>query len=147
MDTETIILQNAINTDAVIQKLISKAVKASKNAYCKYSNFKVGASLISTNGKIYSGCNMENASYGLTICAERSAICQMTADGEYGIDVIVIYTPTQKATAPCGACRQVINEFSTKDTAVLSVCDSDDFIYLGITDLLPHSFGPRDLGK
>lgn len=124
--------------------LMQQAKQASLNAYAPYSKFKVGAALATPEGEIFVGCNVENASYGLTCCAERSAIFGMISAGCRKIDRLVIYTATPKATAPCGACRQVINEFGP-DARVISVCDSEDKLDLPASALLPHSFGPHSL--
>jgi len=93
---------------------------------------------------VFSGCNVENASYGLTNCAERTAIFAMVAAGETKFDVIVVYTPTPKPTAPCGACRQVLNEFNP-DAEVICVCDGDEEIRTTVRELLPIAFGPANL--
>src|SRR5438128_2289813 len=90
----------------VLQRLIDAAKAASRNAYCPYSGFRVGAAVLGGSGKVFGGCNVENASYGITICAERSAVARAITDGETKIDAVVIYTPTPMPTAPCGACRQ-----------------------------------------
>lgn len=126
------------------QELIGAAKLASTRAYAPYSKFSVGAAVRTRNGRIYAGCNVENASFGLTCCAERNAICQAIADGEQDIIDVVIYTPTKSPTAPCGACRQVINEFGPL-AEVLCVCDTDAFLDLSLQGLLPHSFGPKNL--
>src|SRR5689334_4241510 len=97
--------------EKTLQMLIEKAKAASKNAYCPYSKFHVGAAVLTEEGDMFSGCNVENASYGLTICAERNAIFQMAAQAKRKLRALVVYTPTTKPAAPCGACRQVINEF------------------------------------
>src|ERR1700676_4636884 len=93
--------------------LIAAARQAAGQAYCPYSRFRVGAAVLTGRGEIFSGCNVENASNGLTICAERNAIFQAVAKaaGPLVIRAIVVFTPTLEPTAPCGACRQVINEF------------------------------------
>src|SRR5437764_92581 len=96
------------------------------------------------SGLVASGCNVENASYGMTICAERNAAFQLVAQGESSIVAIAIYTPTPTPTAPCGACRQVLNEFGP-DMIVVSVCDGPERIETTLADLLPQAFGPRNL--
>ncbi len=121
------------------------ARQVAAHAYAPYSRFSVGAAVRTRSGRIFSGCNVENASYGLTQCAERNAIAQAIAAGERDIDEVVIYTPTAEPTAPCGACRQVINEFGP-GARVRSVCDGADVLDLTIAQLLPHGFGPRNLG-
>ena len=101
-----------------------RGARAAAHAYCPYSHFRVGAAVLTDRGEIFAGCNVENASYGLTICAERNAVFQAVAqaDGPLVIRAVVVYTPTAEPTAPCGACRQVINEFGP-DAEVLSICD------------------------
>lgn len=127
-----------------LQNLIVKAKDASKRAYCPYSKFRVGAAVLANTGDIFSGCNVENASYGLTMCAERNAIFQMVAKTQRQIQAIVIYTPTEDPAAPCGACRQVINEFGP-DARVVSVCDGPERIETTLNELLPQVFGPKNL--
>jgi len=91
--------------------LISAARQARENAHAPYSNFRVGAALRATSGKIFGGCNVENATYGLTVCAERIAIFKAISEGERGFDAISVVTDTDALTPPCGACRQLIWEF------------------------------------
>ena len=124
--------------------LIDNAKQASQCAYAPYSKFKVGAA-IQTNQGIYTGCNVENASYGLTICAERNALTSMIAGGTRVIEAIAIYTPTAIPTMPCGACRQFINEFSP-DCLIISACDDKSVIkHYRLNELLPEAFGPHNL--
>jgi cytidine deaminase len=132
------------NFDAARQSLVSKAKAASGNTYSPYSKFPVGAAVLGGDGKIYTGCNVENASFGLTICAERNAIFNMVANGQKQISAVAIYTPTGEPTAPCGACRQVINEFGP-DALVVSACDGDRVIEMRLSELLPNAFGPENL--
>lgn len=120
------------------------AQHAAQKAHAPYSNFKVGAAVLTENGTQYSGCNVENASYGLTICAERVAIFNAVAAGETKITCVAIYTDTPTPTAPCGACRQVIREFGT-DIKIISTCKGPDRIETSIAALLPESFGPENL--
>jgi cytidine deaminase len=129
---------------AMLDQLRELARAASQRAYCPYSRFRVGASLVCRSGAMFAGCNVENASYGLTNCAERTAIFNMVAAGESSFDVIVIYTPTPEPTAPCGACRQVLNEFSP-DAEVISVCDGPGILRSTVKKLLPAAFGPKSL--
>lgn len=100
--------------------LIKEAKKVRKNAYTPYSKFKVGAAVVCSSGKIYTGCNVENASFGLTICAERNAIASAVASGEKKITAIAIVADTDILTPPCGACRQVIYEFGKTATVLLA---------------------------
>lgn len=130
--------------EEIIQKMISQAKMISTAAYSPYSNFPVGAVVLTSDGQLLAGCNVENASYGLTICAERNAIFQMVAQGKQRISAVVVYTPAPTPSAPCGACRQVIHEFGP-DALILCVCDGPDVIKKKIFDLLPDSFGPKNL--
>jgi cytidine deaminase len=91
--------------------LITAATQARENAHAPYSNFRVGAALSSSSGRIFSGCNVENATYGLTICAERVAIFKAISEGERGFSAIAVVTDTEALTPPCGACRQLLWEF------------------------------------
>ena len=91
--------------------LIDAAKQARENAHAPYSNFRVGAALRSTSGRIFAGCNVENATYGLTMCAERVAIFKAVSEGERGFSAIAVVTDTDVLTPPCGACRQLIWEF------------------------------------
>ncbi|MDR3636224.1 MAG: cytidine deaminase [Isosphaeraceae bacterium] len=125
-------------------ELTNAARRASERAYCPYSRFRVGAAVLTEDGTIVAGCNVENASYGLTICAERNAIFQAVAIGQARVRAVAIYTPTPSPSAPCGACRQVINEFGP-DAEILSVCDGPDVLHRTLADLLPNAFGPKNL--
>src|SRR2546429_2952432 len=98
-------------SDPDVQRMREAARAAMKNAHCPYSKFPVGAAVLSEDGQIFAGCNVENASYGLTMCAERNAIFQAVAQGARKVKAVVIVTPTETLTPPCGGCRQVINEF------------------------------------
>jgi cytidine deaminase len=91
--------------------LLAAARAARENAHAPYSNFRVGAALRAQSGQIYTGCNVENATYGLTLCAERVAIFKAISEGERGFDAIAVVTDTDQLTPPCGACRQIIWEF------------------------------------
>jgi cytidine deaminase len=130
--------------DDQVQQLIAAARQACRNAYCPYSHFPVGAAILGGTGTVFTGCNVENASYGLTICAERNALFHAVAMCEKRVLAIVIYTPTQVPTAPCGACRQVLNEFGP-DALVISVCDGPETLRGTVRELLPAAFGPKDL--
>lgn len=131
-------------TPAQLRALKSAAKQASRRAYAPYSKFHVGAAVLTGSGKIFAGCNVENASYGLCNCAERTAIFSAVAAKERHLQCVVVYTPTPTATAPCGACRQVIFEFGPT-ARVLSVCAGNETIDTTIVDLLPRAFGPGDL--
>ncbi len=131
-------------TPSEIEALADAARRVSKNAYAPYSRFQVGAAVLTEGGDIFAGCNVENASYGLTICAERNAIFQAAAQGKRVIRAVAIYTPTAVPTAPCGACRQVLNEFGP-EAIVLSLCDGPERIRATLAELLPKAFGPKNL--
>src|SRR5476651_2485599 len=109
---------------APLKRRLEKAARdAVKACYAPYSKYRVGAAVLAGSGKIYPGCNVENASYGLCNCAERTAIFTAVAAGERKLTAVVVYTPTPLPTMPCGACRQVINEFGPQ-ALVAGVCDS-----------------------
>ena len=133
-------------TPAQLKRLKAASKTAAGRAYAPYSKFRVGAAVLAASGKIYAGCNVENASYGLTNCAERTAIFNAVAAGEQPLRLtcVAVYTPTQTATAPCGACRQVINEFGPA-ARVISFCRGRDVIDVSLGALLPGAFGPADL--
>ena len=128
--------------------LVIAAREAASRAYCPYSKFPVGAAILTDGGEIFAGCNVENASYGLTICAERAALFQaiVRTGSPLRIQAVVVYTPTPAPTAPCGACRQVLNEFGPR-TQVLAVCDGYETIETTLQDLLPQAFGPQNLNS
>ena len=125
-------------------ELIAIARQTCSRAYAPYSRFAVGAAILSTSGRIFSGCNVENASYGLSICAERNALFQMVSHGDREIVAIMIYTPTTMPTAPCGACRQVLFEFGPR-ALIRSCCDGDTILETTVAELLPRAFGPNSL--
>jgi cytidine deaminase len=131
--------------EPLLHDLIAAARRTSEHAYCPYSRFRVGAAVLTEDGTIVSGCNVENASYGLTICAERNAVFQAIALGHLSVVAVAIYTPTPTPSAPCGACRQVINEFGP-DAEVVSVCDGPTVLHRPLGELLPDAFGPKSLG-
>jgi cytidine deaminase len=131
-------------SDAALRRLEKAARAAAAAAYAPYSKFPVGAAVIGASGRLYAGCNVENASYGLCNCAERTAIFTAVAAGERSIKAVAVFTPTPLPTAPCGACRQVIHEFGP-EALVISVCDSKARIETRLGALLPAAFGPGDL--
>ena len=124
------------------EELMNIAKEASKNAYCPYSKFSVGACLLYENGNTYSGCNVENSSYGLSLCAERNAISTAIASGETSkISKIAIYSPKSAKCYPCGACRQWLQEFEKgQDIQILLEDENGEILEYGINELLPHSF-------
>ncbi len=137
-------MATAPGLDSPLQRLIAEARRVAQRAYCPHSHFPVGAAVEAEGGELFAGCNVENASFGLTICAERNAVFQMVAHGHRQIRTVVIYTPTAEPTAPCGACRQVLNEFGPR-ARVVSVCDGPGLIDTTLERLLPHAFGPGNL--
>lgn len=118
--------------------LINKAKDVSQNAYAPYSNFFVGACVLAGSGKTYVGCNVENASYGLAICAERNALANAIANGEKSISAIAIYSPNMEKCLPCGACRQVIFEFGKEIEIITQI--KNEYKVHKISELLPEGF-------
>ena len=127
-------------------ELIAAASAARKNAHAPFSNFKVGAALRAKSGKIFTGCNVENASYGLTICAERTAIFKAISEGERpgGFDAIAVFTAAEKLTPPCGACRQIIWEFCG-DCEVILANTRGQTESFKMSALLPRAFDASNL--
>ena len=123
---------------------IRAARAASERAYAPYSNFPVGAAILTQGGAVYAGCNVENASYGLGICAERNAAARMIADGEdREIELVAVYSPYASPCFPCGACRQVLREFGCEEVVVLDAKGNPR--RYPFEEILPHSFGPEVL--
>ncbi len=123
----------------MMQSLYEMALKARENAFAPYSDFRVGAALLAESGKVYTGCNIENASFGLTICAERVAIFKAISEGESGFRELWIVADTPRLTPPCGACRQIIWEFCGDIPVILSNLQTVSREYRMI-DLLPEPF-------
>lgn len=126
-----------------LQKLIQAAIEMRKQSYSPYSNFAVGAAVLSNDGYIYGGCNIENASYGLTNCAERTAIFNAVSDGKRNISAIAIVADTDRPCSPCGACRQVIGEF--KIPCIIMANLKGEYKMITLEELLPFSFSNTDL--
>ena len=116
-----------------------------EKAYVPYSKFPVAALLIDNNGKKHSGVNVENASFGLTLCAERNAITTAVTENMKKIKVLVVTGNTPEPISPCGACRQVIREFSDNDTVIILANKDKKYKITSLEELLPYSFGPEDL--
>jgi cytidine deaminase len=125
------------------KELVEKAYEAMEFAYTPYSNFNVGAALLTKSGKVYTGCNIEIASYGATNCAERTAIFKAVSEGEKEFKAIAVVSSSHDYTFPCGICRQVIVEFG-KDIDIIIAKDYDYEVY-SIDDLLPKSFTQIDM--
>ncbi|CAO4386707.1 unnamed protein product [Caenorhabditis nigoni] len=126
------------------QKLVNKAVEAMERAYCKYSNFKVGAALVCEDGEIIIGANHENASYGATICAERSAVVTALTKGHRKFKMIAVATELEGPCSPCGICRQFLIEFGDYKV-ILGSSTSDQIIETSTYGLLPYAFTPKSL--
>ena len=132
------------------RRLIKMATEKLPNSYAPYSRYNVAAAALFDSGKIYTGVNVESASFGMTICAERNAIFHAIAEGERRLLAIAIVGGTDGKTneycVPCGACRQVMRDFGDKDTmVVLSAKTPDDYLENTLDELLPYSFGPESL--
>lgn len=133
-------------TELEIQKLMDCAIKARENAYSPYSHFAVGAALLCEDGTLYEGCNIENASYGLTNCAERTAIFKAVSEGHTKFKVLAVVADTEGPCAPCGACRQVMAEF--KIPLIIMGNLMGNIKIVTIEELLPFSFSECDvIGK
>lgn len=130
-----------------IKELIRNALKARENAYVPYSNFKVGAAILTEDDKIYSGCNIENASFGATNCAERTAIFKAVSEGHNKIKAIAVVGDTSTYTYPCGICRQVISEFADADSTVILAKNENEYITKTLEEVLPGAFTKKDLDK
>jgi cytidine deaminase len=128
--------------EAIAQDLVRQAIEARRRAYVPYSSFPVGASLLTRSGKIFTGCNIENASYGLTVCAERVAILKAVSEGETEFEALAV--ATNIGGSPCGACRQVMAEFAL-DMPVLIADLNGQITPLSVADLLPLAFTPQHL--
>ena len=127
-----------------LDHLLTLAREARRRAYAPYSNYQVGAALLSTSGKAFAGCNVENASYGLSMCAERVALGNAVAAGERQFVTLVLVTGGQSPAFPCGACRQVLLEFAP-DLTVAAFSLSGEKLVMTLRDLLPHAFTFSDL--
>lgn len=126
-----------------LQKLIQAAIEMRKQSYSPYSNFAVGAAVLSNDRYIYGGCNIENASYGLTNCAERTAIFNAVSNGKRNISAIAVVADTDRPCSPCGACRQVIGEF--KIPCIIMANLKGEYKKVTLEELLPFSFSNTDL--
>ena len=121
-------------------ELIDLAIETSKKAYVPYSHFPIGAVLVAKNGQIFTGVNIENASFGLTNCGERTAIFKAISEGVTEFEELIVYGETQKPVSPCGACRQVMAEFFSKDLKVTLVAKDKSTVVMTVRELLPYSF-------
>lgn len=127
-------------------ELLELAAQAREHSYSPYSHYKVGAALLTKDGRIYQGCNMENASYTPTVCAERTAFFKAVYDGVRDFEAIAVIGSGNTPAYPCGVCRQVMNEFCDKDFLIITGnCDQSEVAALTLEEMLPRSFGPKDL--
>ncbi len=123
-----------------MERLIEAAREALKNAYAPYSKFRVGAAVLTRSGKIYTGVNVENASFGLTVCAERVAVFKAVSEGDKEIEAVAVVAESDEPVAPCGACRQVIAEFNPNATIIMATADGRRVVTANLKDLLPSPF-------
>ena len=129
---------------ATADRLIAAAMAARRMAYAPYSGFAVGAALLAADGQVTTGCNVENASYGLGVCAERNAIFHAVAEGVR--DFVAVAVVTENGVTPCGACRQVLAEFNPDMVVIVGDTAGNRRVYT-LRQLLPDAFGPSDLGR
>jgi len=137
--------QTKNSTSAKLDNLIEKAVAAAQHAYIPYSKYAVGAALKAASGKVYTGCNVENASYPAGICAERTALVKAISEGERNFDTIVV--TSRNGGAPCGICRQMLSEFGTDLRVVVTDMDGNVYQDTTLDAILPTSFGPASLDE
>lgn len=123
----------------IIQELIRQAVSAQEKAYAPYSNYRVGAAVLGESGKIYTGCNIENASFGATVCAERTAIFKAVSEGEKKLLALALVGGDESGISPCGICRQVMSEFSLSMPVYMAKADGS-YEVMTVTELLPKAF-------
>lgn len=125
------------------QQLVDAAIAASQHAYIPYSRYAVGAALLAGDGTLYTGCNVESASFSPTICAERTALVKAISEGQR--DFMAVAVATRDAGSPCGVCRQLLYEFSPSMRVILADLDGNLRLTTTLEELLPHGFGPFDL--
>ncbi|WP_286830681.1 MULTISPECIES: cytidine deaminase [Kordiimonas] len=132
-----------------MKALIDAAIKARDAAYAPYSNHPVGAAVLTKDGRVFAGANVENAAYPLGTCAEAGAISAMVLAGEREIAHVVVVGPGEATCTPCGGCRQKIREFAGPAGKPITICDKDGNILLETTsaELLPHAFGPENIDE
>ena len=133
------------NKDTSTAKLVKTAIKAAGNAYAPYSNYPVGAALKATDGTIYTGCNVENAAYPATICAERTALVKAVSEGQRQFESIAVVS--QSGGFPCGTCRQMLYEFAPDLRVIIANLEGEIVHDARLSDLLPHGFGAAQLAE
>lgn len=136
--------------DVNVTKLIETAFEARENAYTPYSHFRVGAALLAKNGQVFKGCNIENAAYSVTNCAERTALFKAVSEGVREFEAIAIVGSmegqvNELISAPCGVCRQALFEFCGNDLRVILAKSATDYLDTTLGELLPYGFGPANL--
>ena len=136
--------KSQLDVETKYDDLFDQALAAREFSYAPYSQYKVGAALLTRNGNIFKGCNIENAAYTPSVCAERTAIFKAVSEGELVFEAIAI--ATVNGGAPCGVCRQVMREFAPDITVIIGNVEGDRQV-LTLADLLPHSFGPESLPR
>ncbi len=130
-----------------VEQLIQEAKVARDRAYVPYSKFPVGAALLTVDGKVYHGCNIENAGYSMTNCAERTALFKAISEGDKQFKMLAVVADTSRPVSPCGACRQVISELCDQDMKVVLTNLNGDTQELTVNELLPGAFSPEDLNE
>jgi cytidine deaminase len=128
-----------------INELVQEAIQAREKAYVPYSKFGVGAALLTTDGKVYHGCNIENAAYSMCNCAERTALFKAYSEGDRNFALLAVVADTDRPCSPCGACRQVISELCPRDMKVVLTNLKGDILETTVEELLPGAFTPEDL--
>ncbi len=126
------------------KELVQMAIKAAENAYVPYSNFPVGAALECSDGTVYTGCNVENAAYGSTICAERTAMCKAVSEGKRSFTRIAVWGGSDDYCWPCGACRQFLSELGYGMTVLVARADGE-YVAKPMSELLPFAFSTENL--
>jgi cytidine deaminase len=134
-----------VNAENAVQHLLALAIKATRNAYIPYSGYPVGAALRALDGTIYTGCNVENASYPVTICAERTALVKAVSEGRRAFDLVVV--ATRNGGSPCGMCRQMLFEFSPQLRVITADLDGRIYVDAPLDSLLLNGFGPERLAR
>jgi cytidine deaminase len=130
-----------------VEQLIEEAKVARDRAYVPYSKFPVGAALLTVDGKVYHGCNIENAGYSMTNCAERTALFKAISEGDKQFKMLAVVADTSRPVSPCGACRQVISELCDQDMKVVLTNLNGDIQELTVNELLPGAFSSEDLNE
>ncbi|MGH2680271.1 MAG: cytidine deaminase [Actinomycetota bacterium] len=134
-----------MDAEAALDRMLERARDTMARAYVPYSRFRVGAAVLAEDGEIWPGANIENASYPLSVCAERNAVAALVLSGQHRVLAVAVTTDADTPTPPCGGCRQVLWEFADADTPVMAEAARGVRARWRLGDLLPHAFGPDDL--